>query len=78
MTSNRWHKDRLRTSIIKGGGKCKMRQLTTGSEQEYCVKKGVEVDYKMDKSHCPCTECGIIFTSPMDLQKHVKRGCPEK
>ena len=69
-------KDRLRTSIIKGGGNSKMIQLTTGSEQENCVKKAVEVGYKMDKSHCPCP-CGIIFASSMDLQKHVKRGCPE-
>ena len=70
-------KDRLRTSIIKGGGNSKMIQLTTGSEQENCVKKAVEVGYKMDKSHCPCTDCGIIFASSTDLQKHVKRGCPE-
>ena len=70
-------KERLRTSIIKGGGNSKMIQLTTGSEQENCVKKAVEVGYKMDKSHCPCTDCGIIYASSMDLQKHVKRGCPE-
>ena len=41
------------------------------------MKKGVEVEYKMEKSRCPCTDCGIIFASPMDLQKHVKTGCPE-
>ena len=46
-------KDRLRTSVIKGGGNCKMLQLTTGSEQENCVKKAVGVEYKMDKSYCP-------------------------
>ena len=54
-----------------------MLQLTTVSEQENCVKKGVEGEYIMDKSHCPCTDCGIICASPMDLQKHVKRGCLE-
>ena len=31
----------------------------------------------MDKSHCSCIDCGIIFASPMDLQKHAKRGCSE-
>ena len=31
----------------------------------------------MDKSHCSCIDCGIMFASSMDLQKHIKRGCPE-
>ena len=38
------------------------------------MKKGVEVEYEMDKSHCPCTDCDIIFASAMDLQKHLKEG----
>ena len=24
-----------------------------------------------------CIDCGSLYASPMDLQKHVKRGCPE-
>lgn len=24
-----------------------------------------------------CIDCGILFASPMDMQKHVKRGCSE-
>ena len=31
----------------------------------------------MDKSQWSCIDCGIIFASTMDLQKHIKRGCPE-
>ena len=70
-------KDRLRTNIIKGGGICKMPQLTTGSLPGKGAKKRTEQEYKMDKSHCSCIDCGIMFASSMDLQKHVKRGCPE-
>ena len=69
--------DRLRTNIIKGVGKRKMHQLTSVSEQGNSVKKRVEDIYKMDKSQWSCIDCGIIFASTMDLQKHVKRGCPE-
>ena len=69
--------DRLRTNIIKGVGKRKMHHLTSVSEQGNSVKKRVEDIYKMDKSHWSCIDCGIIFASTMDLQKHVKRGCPE-
>ena len=29
----------------------------------------------MDK--LSCIDCGSLYASPMDLQKHVKRGCPE-
>ena len=69
--------DRLRTNIIKGGGKRKMYRLTSGSEQGNSVKKGVEDIYKMDKSQWSCIDCGIIFASTMDLQKHIKRGCSQ-
>ena len=31
----------------------------------------------MDKSQWSCIDCDIIFASIMDLQKNVKRGCPE-
>ena len=24
-----------------------------------------------------CLDCGLLFVSTMDLQKHIKRGCPE-
>ena len=41
--------NRLRTHIIKGGGKCKMYRLTSGSEQGNSVKMRVEDIYKMDK-----------------------------
>ena len=40
--------DRLRTNIIKGGGKCNMHHLASGSEQGNSVKKRVEEKYKMD------------------------------
>ena len=71
--------DRLRTNIIKGVGKRKMHHLTSDSQQGNSVKKRVEdiYIYKMDKSQWSCIDCGIIFASTMDLQKHVKRGCPE-
>ena len=65
------------TNIIKGVGKRKMHHLTSVSEQGNSVKKRVEDIYKMDKSQWSCIDCGIIFASTMDLQKHVKRGCPE-
>ena len=39
-------------------------------------RQGLE-NNNMDKHHCSCIDCGIVFASPMDLQKHVKRGCPE-
>ena len=67
---------RLKTKVIKGNGNCKMLQFTTGSEQVNSVKKRVEEEYKMDKSYCSCIDCCIIFASPMDLQKHAKRGRP--
>ena len=69
--------DRLRTHIIKGVGKRKMHHLTSVSEQGNSVKKRVEDIYKMDKRQWCCIDCGIIFASTMDLQKHVKRGCHE-
>ena len=69
--------DRLRTNITKGVGKRKMHHLTSVSEQGNSVKKRVEDIYKMDKSQWSCIDCGIIFASTMDLQKHVKRGCSE-
>ena len=69
--------DRLRTNIIKGVGKRKMHHLTSDSQQGNSVKKRVEDIYKMDKSQWSCIDCGIIFASTIDLQKHVKRGCPE-
>ena len=68
---------RLQSKVIKGDGNCKMLQLTTGGEQGNSVRKRAEEEYKMDKSHCSCIDCGFIFASTMDLQKHVKRGCPE-
>ena len=68
---------RLKTKVIKGGGNGKMLQCTTGSEQVNSVKKRGEEEYKIDKSHCLCIDCGIIFAFPMDLQKHAKQGCPE-
>ena len=40
------------------------------------MKKRVE-EYKMDNSHCSCMNWGIIFAFTMDLEKHIKRGCPE-
>ena len=54
-----------------------MHHLTSVSEQGNSVKKRVEDIYQMDKSQWSCIDCGIIFASIMDLQKHVKRGCPE-
>ena len=30
----------------------------------------------MDKNQWSRFDCRIIFASTMDLQKHVKRGCP--
>ena len=63
---------RLKTKVIKGGGNGKMLQFTTASEQVNSVKKRGKEEYKMDKSHCSCIDCGIIFASPMDLQKHAK------
>ena len=69
--------DRLRTNIIKGVGKRKMHHLTSVSERGNSVKKRVEDIYKMDKIQWSCIDCGVIFSSSMDLQKQVKRGCPE-
>ena len=42
--------DRIKTNIIKGGGKCNLYHLTSDSEQGNNVKKRVEEKYKMDKS----------------------------
>ena len=41
------------------------------------MKKRVEDIHKMDESQWSCIDWSIIFASTMDLQKYVKRGCPE-
>ena len=54
-----------------------MHQLTSSSEHRNSVKKRVEEKYKIDKSHCSCIDCGIIFASTMDSHEHIERGCPQ-
>jgi hypothetical protein len=31
----------------------------------------------MAENHSSCMDCGAMYVSPLDLQRHVKRGCPE-
>ena len=70
-------KNRLKTNVIKVADKNKLLHSQTGCQQDNIMdRQGLE-NNKMDKHHCLCIDCGIMFASPMDLQKHVKRGCPE-
>ena len=67
---------RLKTKVIKEGKNCTIKNhLKAGIQQGGGVKNKLE--YNMDRSHCPCMDCGSIFASSVDVQKHVKRGCPE-
>lgn len=31
----------------------------------------------MNTNHTACMDCGVLFASSINLQFHVKRGCPE-
>lgn len=41
---------------------------------------GRQNDNIMDTQNMPtiwCVDCGLLFASPVDLQRHTKHGCPE-
>ena len=65
---------------IKGGEQPTFNQLSIDQRTDHILQQ--EHTYKdmatirpMDK--LSCMDCGSLYASPMDLQKHIKRGCPE-
>ena len=65
---------RLRTNVIKGSHTVTTPQYVTSIQSDNISKMDTNQMYKVNPS---CMDCGLLFVSPMDLQKHMKRGCPE-
>lgn len=73
--------ERLKTNIFKD-------ETSTGQEQPGECKDPFYVDpvhssnsnqtedMASNKADSYCIECGVIFLSPWDVQRHMKRGCP--
>ena len=80
---------RLRPNILeqscvastKGLGQLTSNQFSF-DRQRYNIDQQVHTrddmtTYRPIMDKLSCIDCGSLYASPMDLQKHVKRGCPE-
>ena len=59
---------RLKTNVIKGGDDVMQPQLTVSRQEDNTY-------FKM--ANASCIDCGTLFASPMDVQHHLRWGCPE-
>ena len=79
---------RLRPNILeqscvastKGLGQLTSNQFSFDQQRDNIDQQDYAHDDKT--THRPmnklsCIDCGSLYASPMDLQKHGKRGCPE-
>jgi hypothetical protein len=82
--------DRLLSNILhtKRKDQTCMPQLALDSQPDsitYCAsKENMDINQpshismqQSDTAIPSCIDCGLLFASPMDIQKHVKRGCAE-
>ena len=63
--------ERLRTNVIKGRNELINLQFANSNHTDSNSKV---MDIKVKPY---CIDCGLLYCSPMDLQRHLKRGCPE-
>ena len=71
--------ERLKTNVIKGGGHIHLPQYINSNQGGNISKEIMDTGQKhSSQTGVLNIDCGILFSSPLDVQKHTRKGCIEK
>ena len=74
--------ERLKINVIKGGGDIHLPHYINSNQGGNILKEIMDNDHKhsfqTDVFNPSCIDCGILFSSPLDVYKHTRKGCNEQ